>query len=117
MKRTPLSRSKTPMRRGKGLRRGGRLRPVSARRRKRDSVYEAARQAVVRRSGGVCEAGSFDCTGRVEQCHHRAGRVGADPHRLDNLLGVCAACHRLCHAEPALAFQMGWSVRRNGVAA
>ena len=105
------------MKRSTPLRQRTRIRPVSPRRAKRDAVYQARRRAAFDRCGGICEAGSFDCTGRVEQIHHRAGRVGADPHRLDNLLAVCVACHRLCHAEPALAFEQGWSVRRLGEAA
>lgn len=94
-----------------------RIRSVSAKRRRRDRAYQAARAAVFERAGGRCEArASFACTGRVEEVHHVAGRGGEDPHRLSNLLGVCSPCHDHIHRYPQLSYDRGWMVRRNGAA-
>lgn len=130
MKRTPLKRN-TPLKRT-GIRRATPgpaaaslrvdarprkpLKPVSAKRRKRDAVYQQRRAEVFERAGGRCEARIHHdgCTGRCEQVHHLAGRGGPDPHRLDNLLGVCGPCHHFIHVEPAAAMRAGLMVRRNG---
>lgn len=91
-----------------------RMRAVSDKRRKRDRDYQRARAYVYERAGGACEVFGPDCTGRCEQVHHKAGRGGDDPHRLDNLIGACEACHRTIHAYPEWAYARGHSVRRNG---
>ena len=110
-----------PLRRGKPLRRQSSLPPVSDRRRNRDAGYDDARQAVLRRSGGRCEACAVawlpGCNGQVEQVHHVAGRGGSDPHRLDSFLGVSADHHAAIHANPAESYRLGLMRRRNGVAA
>lgn len=109
MKRTPLER-KTP------LARGGRLRPYSARRRSRDQNYQAARLEVWERSEGRCEAPvphAAECSGACEQVHHREGRNVPDPHRLDNLVGLSAACHARAHLVPLWAYEAGISVRKH----
>jgi 5-methylcytosine-specific restriction endonuclease McrA len=79
------------------------VKAVSDRRRKRDAVYPARRQQVFERGGGMCE----HCGGAMSEVHHIAGRGGDDPHRLDNLAGLCSACHRRAHAEPEWARQVG----------
>jgi 5-methylcytosine-specific restriction endonuclease McrA len=87
---------------------------ISGRRIRRDRHYPKQRRKVFDRADGRCEvSGSIQCTRRFEQVHHRAGRNGPDPHRLDNLVGVCQPCHMLIHAMPELAYRNGWSVRRN----
>jgi hypothetical protein len=80
------------------------IRAVSDRRRKRDAVYPARRREVWERAGGVCE---FCHAAPVEQTHHLAGRGGPDPHRLDNLIGLCAADHERAHREPEWAREVG----------
>lgn len=95
-----------------------RLRPVSPRRRKRDASYGDARQAVYERAEGHCEVRvAPSCTGRCENVHHIAGRDGPDPHRLANLVGCCAGCHRLIHGYPGWAYKWGWMASRHGGAA
>lgn len=90
------------------------IRPVSARRRKRDSVYADRRVDVYDRADGQCEAATgLWCTGRCEQVHHKAGRGGPDPHRLDNLVGICAPCHRWVEEHRTAAYELGLLVRRN----
>lgn len=121
IRRAPLRRT-GPLRRGAGLRRTGPPAARSSRRDDRDDGYDQARQAVVARAAGRCEAracggchglpGSRGCCGTVDQTHHLAGRLGDDPHRLDNLLGVCTSCHEHIHARPSEAIQRGWSTSR-----
>ena len=80
------------------------MRPVSDKRRKRDAIYGTRRQQVWERGGGVCEHCRNGAMGSV---HHVAGRGGPDPHRLDNLKGLCEPCHRRSHAEPEWARSVG----------
>ena len=80
------------------------LRSVSKRRAKRDAVYPERRMQVWERAGGVCE---FCRAAACEQTHHLAGRGGPDPHRLDNLIGLCAGCHERAHREPEWARSVG----------
>jgi len=90
------------------------MRPVSDRRRKRDAVYPQRRREVWERSGGICE----HCAGAsMTDVHHRAGRVGPDPHRLGNLVGLCRGCHERAHREPGWALEVGLSVSRLGKSA
>jgi len=85
------------------------VRAVSDKRRKRDAVYPQRRREVFDRAGGVCEwCGLYAMT----EVHHRAGRVGPDPHRLTNLVGLCASCHRSVHANPEWAREVGLMASR-----
>jgi 5-methylcytosine-specific restriction endonuclease McrA len=80
------------------------VRAVSDRRRRRDAVYPARRLQVFERAEGMCEhCRAAGC----EQVHHIAGRGGVDPHRLSNLVGLCAGCHARAHGEPEWARQVG----------
>lgn len=80
------------------------MKAVSDKRRKRDAVYAKRRLKVYERANGLCE---FCRAAACEQVHHIAGRGGPDPHRLDNLVGLCAGCHRDAHANPAWAREVG----------
>jgi hypothetical protein len=106
---------RTPIERKTGLKRGGPPKPYSARRRKRDSGYLAAREQVRERAEGRCEAvtGTW-CNGQAEQVHHLAGRDGVDPHRLSNLLAVCHRCHLWIEGHREESYARGWLVRRLG---
>ena len=91
-----------------------RMKAVSDRRRKRDAVYPERRQQVWERSNGMCEHCGMAPMGEV---HHIGGRVaarGVDPHRLENLAGLCPSCHARAHAEPAWARSVGLMASRNG---
>jgi 5-methylcytosine-specific restriction endonuclease McrA len=85
--------------------------PVSSRRRKRDAVYPARRREVFERGDGVCE---FCRAAAMTDVHHLAGRRIEDPHRLENLIGLCAGCHRRAHGEPEWARSVGLSRSRLG---
>ena len=88
-----------------------RIRAVSDRRRKRDAVYLSRRREVYERAGGICE---FCHAAAMTDVHHIAGRGGPDPHRLENLIGLCAGCHRRAHAEPVWARSVGLMRSRLG---
>jgi 5-methylcytosine-specific restriction endonuclease McrA len=91
------------------------MRLIAASRRKRDAVYQHSRRAIYERAQGMCEARcNVKCEISGWQVHHIAGREGSDPHRLENLLLVCASCHRFIHDQPAIAYRRGWMRRRNG---
>ena len=87
------------------------MRAVSDRRRKRDAVYPQRRREVFERGDGVCE---FCRAAGMTEVHHIAGRGGPDPHRLENLIGLCAGCHRRAHSEPVWARSVGLMRPRNG---
>jgi len=74
------------------------------------------RQALERRSGGVCEVAQDGCAGRATDAHHRVrkgagGRRGAARQASDglsNLVHACRACHSLIHSWPAASRDAGW---------
>lgn len=79
----------------------------------RDSEAELRRVAreVRARSGGNCEIGTAECTGRAAEIpHHRQLRKQGGGHTLENLLDACPTCHRFAHNNPAVAFEKGWLV-------
>ena len=80
------------------------MKAVSDKRRKRDGIYATRRVEVWERGNGMCE---FCHMAAMTDVHHIAGRGGPDPHRLDNLIGLCAACHRRAHGEPEWARSVG----------
>jgi 5-methylcytosine-specific restriction endonuclease McrA len=94
------------------------IRRVSKRRRERDRDYPAQRIEVWLRADGMCEATEDPdtfllCGNEMTEVHHRAGRGGVDPHRLDNLIGLCSFHHREVHAFPERSFLNGMMLRRN----
>lgn len=91
-----------------------RVNPVSDKRRKRDGIYATRRREVWERGGGVCE---FCVAAEMTDVHHKAGRGGPEPHRLDNLIGLCASCHRRAHGEPEWARSVGLMDTRLGKSA
>ena len=87
------------------------MKAVSDKRRKRDGIYATRRVEVWERGEGVCE---FCCMAAMSDVHHIAGRGGPDPHRLENLVGLCEPCHRRAHAEPEWARSVGLMRSRLG---
>jgi hypothetical protein len=94
-----------------------RIRPMSAKRRKRDAALPREREAAYARSQGRCEAPvhAIRCNGRAEECHHMAGRRVPDPHRRELLLWLSKACHDAATANGRWAIEAGLSVSRIGV--
>lgn len=80
------------------------MKAVSDRRRKRDAVYPERRRQVFERGGGVCE---YCLADDMTDVHHITGRVGADPHRMTNLVGLCRQDHDKIHANPEWAIENG----------
>lgn len=96
MKRTPMNRSRRP------------LRPVSDKRRARQARYALARQEVAERSGGRCEARVEGvCTGWLEHVHHRRLRSQGGSDDPSNLVACCNRCHAWAHAHPVAAAELG----------
>lgn len=90
------------------LRRTRGLRQRSAKRAAQDRALDRARFEVVARSEGRCEANvEAVCTGRGEHAHHVRRRSQGGPDTADNLLWLCASCHRFVHDNPAAAAAMG----------
>jgi len=105
MKRTPLQRN-TPMRRTPSARRSN----------PKTSIPKGVRDAVNRRSGGVCEFVWVDgkrCEDRSEANHHRLMRSAGGKHTEENLLDVCNHHHRYIHGHPNLSYDQGWLIRRS----
>ncbi len=91
MKRSPMPRRKTSMRRT-----GGRQRfPSPA----NEALLEGQRQ-VRARSGGRCEVALDCCTTWAAQVHHVVLRSAGGADTADNLLHVCMPCHNWIHANP-----------------
>lgn len=62
--------------------------------------WQAARQAVLRRDGGRCQAALPGCTREAVQVHHDGSRAYAYHNRLGStplflLHAVCVSCHRM----------------------
>lgn len=91
-------------------------RPAPRKRRRHSGgwSFTNAREVVRERSGGTCEAGTDRCTHIAVHVHHKAGRVGPDPHHPDQLLHVCLACHDHIHSHPEQSYAMGWMLPRVG---
>jgi hypothetical protein len=89
------------------------LKPVSAKRRKRDQPYSKARRAVHQRGDGICEFAV--CLQAMTDVHHIAGRKIPDPHNLNNLIGLCRTHHQLAHENPEWARKVGLMKTRLGV--
>ena len=99
----PLRR--TPLKRGKPPRRGGKLKPVNKERRAkrranytqylRSPEWTSKRAAVLTRDGHRCQrCGSGN---RLEVHHAHYQRFGAE--NLDDLITYCHACHMAVEAE------------------
>jgi 5-methylcytosine-specific restriction endonuclease McrA len=87
------------------------VRAVSDRRRKRDAVYPQRREQVWERGNGMCE---YCGMAAMTDVHHLAGRGGPDPHRLENLIGLCRADHERAHREQVWARSVGLMRSRHG---
>lgn len=112
-RRKPLRRKarfdkRTQLRRTRGLRQRSPKRAAA------DRALDRVRFEVVARSEGACEANvEAVCTGRGEHAHHVRRRSQGGPDVADNLLWLCAACHRWTHDNPAAAAAMGL-LKRSG---
>jgi hypothetical protein len=69
---------------------------------------QRAREVVYERSGHVCEVCGHR---RATEWHHRRNRSQGGPWEPSNGLHICNPCHRHITANPAEAFEEGWTVR------
>lgn len=79
---------RTPLKRKTGLR--SRYKPVP----------RGLREALVKRSGGFCEARLLGCLGRGSHVHEKLPRAHRGKRTPDNTLLLCAVCHSRIHNEP-----------------
>lgn len=133
MKRSPMPRRRTPMKRGRppksnaeAIERAARKRtvnrladdehrPVLARRLAKEarkaSEWQQAREAVEVRSGGWCEGNwpgvCVPGRHRAHHVHHRRLRSQGGGHEMENLLHLCRPCHDHAHSHVADAVARG----------
>ena len=70
-----------------------RLRSVSAKGRARLVILSSQRFKVLVRAAGRCEV-CWEYEGLLMEVHHVVKRSHARNDELDNLIGLCASCHR-----------------------
>ena len=101
MKLSPLKR-KTP------LKRGGKLRRVSPKRKGQNEVYKDVREKFLT-NNPVCQV----CRCKMaSQVHHRRGRFGDRLNEVEFFLAVCFECHHQIHMNPAWAYAKDYLVKR-----
>lgn len=103
MKRSPMPRSASAMKRTKALTQ----RSIKAKRAKVTAVERNGRKVTSTRSGGICE---IDGHNPASECHHRKNRSQGGSWLPPNLLDLCHDCHHRATVNPALARERGWSV-------
>lgn len=106
------------------LRSGKRLAPVSGKRQHRLDAWPEKRQAAFERAGYRCEMVTDD-DGHPTPCerttdlhpHHRLRRSQGGSDELENLVILCAQCHRFVHDYPEYAVLNGWLVSSSSLEA
>lgn len=87
---------------------------VSTKRREWLREYRAARIETLARDGYVCRAQLPGCTRFANEVHHLAGRVGKDANDHDNLISLCASCHRQVTLHEVDVYALGLAKKRLG---
>lgn len=77
------------------------------RRASKSPEYAAAREVVLARSGGHCEACGARVTLESMHAHHRAARSGGRNDSPANLLGLCRRDHERVHSRPTMSRELG----------
>lgn len=74
---------------------------------------QEVKDAVWRRSGGMCEAGVAEgCRKYAAHIHHRLMRSQGGPDTLANAWHLCSVCHAYIHDHPQESYEAGWLIRR-----
>lgn len=108
MRRTPMPKTRAPMRRSH-------IRPKRPTPRRREAPrwtvedWTAANELLLKRCGGLCEACGGQLAGRMERAHRVKRRDGGD--RLCNILALHPECHGWTHANPTEARARGLILR------
>lgn len=76
-----------------GLRRSGKPKPVSEKRKTEMNDYATLRRDYLKENP-VCEANLRECTGVATEVHHKAKR-GANYLNVETFMAVCKECHIL----------------------
>lgn len=86
-----------------------RIKPVSEKRKARQPLRDACRDAVLKRAGRRCEVKLDDiCTREATDVHEILTRAqGGDETDPANCLASCRACHMHLHNHPAEANALG----------
>lgn len=114
MNRRVSLRSKTPMPRGKPLRR------VSAKTKRRNKGWPAVRALVLARDGWRCRRCGQRYPNDMLNVHHRVAKSRLGPDDPVNLLTLCAgpgsnACHEAVHASKEHPYVVRGAFNRDGV--
>ncbi len=112
VKRSPMPARKAAMKRGKPLRARSKTRSVPV-----DDGWPEAREAAMRRAGGLCQMRTPACVGWAHAAvhvHHRLPRSAGGKHDAENLVCCCEAAHSHAHGNPEQAYAEGWLISRYG---
>lgn len=99
LRRTPLK-AKTGFKK-----RGGRLKPVSDSRKKKNEEYFKVRKEYLEKVQGKCEV----CSGQATDIHHKSKR-GKNLSSSSTFMAVCRTCHTRIHDNPAWARENGYLI-------
>lgn len=98
---------KTPMKRTSHIKRGGRLRSQSKKRRREGRDY-SERRAKFLDAHLLCQVRTPVCFGIAQDVHHVSGRLGSNYLDETTWLAVCRHCHDWIHQHPSEARARGW---------
>jgi len=97
---------KTPLRSKQGFKKhGGKLKPVSDRRKVLNKEYAKVRKEYFEKVQGRCEV----CGGQATDIHHKSKR-GKNLCVSSTFMAVCRPCHTRIETERAWAKEMGYLI-------
>lgn len=98
---------RTPLRRKKALKRGGGLKPMSAKRKANSAEYYRLRDIYLSEHP-TCEVDR--CAKQGTDIHHKAGRIGKNYLDVSRWMACCRYHHRKIHDNPAWAVERGYLI-------
>lgn len=84
---------------------------TQAKNRIKKKLLDEQRLLVFQRCKGFCEAKLDGCFGVASHAHHKKMKSQGGKDEVDNLLGVCAKCHRMIHDNPKDSYEKGHLIR------
>lgn len=88
-----------------------RIKKVSDKRRKQNTVYSQKRNAYLK-AYPTCQVGTLSCTIKATEVHHKRGREGELLTDERYFLAVCRHCHTVIEENPTWAKHKGFSENR-----